>query len=132
MHHGPVLYREGDYVGATVNLAARVVAEAKRHQVLVTDPVRRAVRAVGDVDLVRLPKRTVKGVSEEIVLYDVRPATAAVRPARAADPVCGMELGPGEEAARLALEGHEYRFCSDDCLRRFVAAPEHYVSTAHV
>ena len=132
VHHGPVLYREGDYVGATVNLAARVVAEAERHQVLVTEAVRRAVHSIAEVDLVRLRKRAVKGVSEEIVLYEVRRATAAVRPARVADPVCGMELGPGEEAARLALEGHEYRFCSDDCLRRFVAAPEHYVSTARV
>lgn len=128
MHHGPVLYREGDYVGATVNLAARVVAEADRHQILVTDAVRRAVHTAGNVDLVRLPKRTVKGVSEEIVLYDVRHAAPVARPARTMDPVCGMELGPGEEAASLTLEGQEYHLCSEACLRRFVAMPERYVA----
>jgi class 3 adenylate cyclase/YHS domain-containing protein len=130
IHHGPVLYREGDYVGATVNLAARVVAEADRHQVLVTEAVRTAVRTGGDVELVRLPKRTVKGVRDEIVLYDVRPATVGPRALRVTDPVCAMELGPGEDAARLVLEGHEYRFCSDDCLRRFVAAPQRYAGAA--
>jgi adenylate cyclase len=129
IHHGLVLYREGDYVGATVNLAARVVAEAGRHQVLVTDAVRNALRPSADLELLRLPKRTLKGVSEEIVLYEVRRAAAEGRPVRVTDPVCGMELGPAEEAARLALEGREYRFCSDACLRRFVAAPDHYVGT---
>jgi YHS domain-containing protein len=108
-----------------------VVAEADRHQVLVTDAVRRAVRPMAEVDLVRLPKRTLKGVSEEIVLYNVRRVTAAAGQARVTDLVCGMELGPAEEAARLALEGREYRFCSDKCLRRFVTAPERYVNAPH-
>jgi YHS domain-containing protein len=40
--------------------------------------------------------------------------------------VCGLELSPTEVAARLALEGKERVFCSEECLRRFVAAPERY------
>jgi class 3 adenylate cyclase/YHS domain-containing protein len=130
IHHGPVLYREGDYVGATVNLAARVVAEADRHQVLVTEAVHAAVRGGMSVELGRLPKRTVKGVRDAVVLYEVRPVTPGARAQRVTDPVCAMELGPGEDAARLVLEGREYRFCSDACLRRFVAASEHYVGAA--
>jgi YHS domain-containing protein len=42
------------------------------------------------------------------------------------DPVCGMELGPGEVAARLSLDGRDQAFCSEDCLRKFVRAPEKY------
>ena len=37
-----------------------------------------------------------------------------------------MELRPTEVAARLALEGKEVAFCSQECLRRFVGAPERY------
>jgi adenylate cyclase len=122
IHRGVALYREGDFVGATVNLAARVAAAAERHQVLVTEAVRLAVRPLGGFEFVRLPRRALKGVSDEVVLYDVRRA-AASRPARFIDPVCGMEMGPGEEAARLAIEGRDHRFCSDECLRRFVAEP---------
>src|SRR4029453_4319281 len=40
VHYGSGLYREGDYVGTPVNIAARLVAEAERHQVLVTAVVR--------------------------------------------------------------------------------------------
>jgi len=125
MHCGPVLYREGDYVGANVNLAARVAAEAERHQVLVTDAVRRAAGALPAVDFVRLPKRRLRGLAEEVQLFDARQAGLG-RGARIADPVCHMELGPGEVAARLSLEGKERVFCSEECLRRFVAAPDRY------
>ena len=130
VHQGPVLYREGDYVGATVNLAARVVAEAERHQVLVTGAVRHAIRGADGIELIRLPKRTVKGVTEDVVLYCVRRVAVAAPAAKITDPVCGMELGPHEEAAHLTLEGRDYRFCSDECLRRFVAAPGRYADTA--
>jgi adenylate cyclase len=39
LHHGSVLYRDGDYYGREVNLAARVGARAAGGEVLVTRPV---------------------------------------------------------------------------------------------
>jgi adenylate cyclase len=39
MHHGLTLYRDGDYYGREVNLAARVVARAAGGEVLVTRPL---------------------------------------------------------------------------------------------
>jgi len=39
MHHGLTLYRDGDYYGREVNLAARVAARAAGGEVLVTRPV---------------------------------------------------------------------------------------------
>ena len=55
----------------------------------------------------------------------LRQASEGVRE-RQVDPVCGMELGAGEVAARLSLEGRERVFCSQKCPQRFVAAPERY------
>jgi adenylate cyclase len=39
IHQGVTLYREGDYFGRDVNLAARVVARARGGEVLITDSV---------------------------------------------------------------------------------------------
>lgn len=47
VHFGSVLCREGDYIGATVNIAARVTAQAAPHQLLVTDAVRTALQNPG-------------------------------------------------------------------------------------
>jgi class 3 adenylate cyclase/YHS domain-containing protein len=133
IHSGPVLYREGDYVGSSVNIAARVAAEAQRHQVLVTAAVRGESKGLPGVEFVPLGKRRLKGLASELVLFEARAAGAQATDQHI-DPVCGMEMGPEEVAARLTLEGpstgsgqaQERAFCSDDCLRRYVAAPERY------
>ena len=126
LHWGRLLYREGDYMGASINVAARVAAEAQRHQVLVTAPVRREAAGLSDVEFVPLGTRSLKGLTDDVELFQVlRQASEGVRE-RQVDPVCGMELGAGEVAARLSLEGRERVFCSQKCLQRFVAAPERY------
>ena len=43
VHYGTPLYRDGDYFGRDVNLAARVVARARGGEVLVSDAVVDAV-----------------------------------------------------------------------------------------
>jgi adenylate cyclase len=43
VHYGVVLYRDGDYFGREVNLAARVVARARGGEVIVTDSVMEAI-----------------------------------------------------------------------------------------
>jgi adenylate cyclase len=130
VHWGPVLFREGDYVGSNVNIASRLAAEAKRHQVLVTAQVRNAAKELADVEFVRLGKRRLKGLAEDLDLFEARPSSPEGEE-KAIDPVCGMELRPAEVAARLSLEGPstgsgERAFCSDECLRQFVASPEKY------
>ncbi len=126
LHWGPVLYREGDYVGASVNVAARVAAEAQRHQVLVTAPVRREAAGLTDIDFVPLGTRRLKGLTDDVELFQVLWRAREGAEQRQVDPVCGMELGHGEVAARLSLEDRERVFCSQECLQRFVAAPERY------
>jgi adenylate cyclase len=126
VHWGPVLYREGDYVGANVNVAARLAAQAQRHQVLVTAAVRKEAGRVPDAEFVPLGKRRLKGLAEELELFEVVPKVERMGEQRLVDPVCGMELDAAEVAARLSLEGEQRAFCSQACLQRFVAAPERY------
>jgi len=125
VHWGPMLYRDGDYVGTTVNVASRVAGVAGRHEVFLTETVWRAATPLEGVEFIRLGTRELKGLAEELQLFEARRMRDARVP-KAIDPVCGMELGPGEAAARLAIEGGERFFCSDGCLRQFVAAPERY------
>lgn len=125
LHWGKVLYREGDYVGSNVNIASRVAGEAERHQVLVTEATRRAAKELDGVEFVRLGKRRVKGLPSELALFKATPTDGEARE-KAIDPVCGMEMGPAEVAARLSIEGEEKSFCSDECLRKYVQAPATY------
>jgi adenylate cyclase len=74
IHYGVTMYRDGDYYGRNVNLAARVVSRAHAGEVLVTDPVYEIIsddatlvfEPIGDVRL--------KGILEPISLYVARAA----------------------------------------------------------
>jgi adenylate cyclase len=67
LHHGSVLYRDGDFYGREVNLASRVVARAAGGEVVVTRPVvdaagpHLAFEAIGEVRL--------KGFAQATELY---------------------------------------------------------------
>ena len=122
-HVGSVLYREGDYVGTAVNIAARVAAAATRHQFLVTDAVR---RELGDLDVAvkALGARHLKGLSEQIELFELSRHRGSE--VRAVDPVCQMELDDESARARLDWQGQSQLFCSEGCLRRFLDDPARY------
>jgi adenylate cyclase len=124
-HWGPVLYREGDYVGATVNLAARLEAEAGPHQLLVTTDLRDASERLAGVEFLEVGSRMLKGMTSPVQLLEATRSGTARRK-KVVDVVCGMELTPSEVAVTLERHDETQAFCSNECLQRFVAAPERY------
>jgi YHS domain-containing protein len=50
--------------------------------------------------------------------------------AKQIDPVCGMELDPGQVEAQARYQGTAYYFCSEECRRLFEENPEAYVGAA--
>jgi adenylate cyclase len=123
-HSGPVLYREADYVGATVNLASRVASVAQGHQVVLTEEVRSQATGLPDVQFSFVGRRELKGVLEPIDLFLAEPV--GDRPTKVSDPVCGMELDPSRAASEVTWEGSTYWLCSPDCLQRFAASPHRF------
>ncbi|HEV7772947.1 MAG TPA: adenylate/guanylate cyclase domain-containing protein [Conexibacter sp.] len=71
IHSGEVLYRDGDYYGREVNLAARVVARAGAGEVLVT----RSIVSLAEAQLAfeRVGEVRLKGFSDSTELFLARP-----------------------------------------------------------
>jgi adenylate cyclase len=125
-HRGTVLYREGDYVGATVNLAARVAAAGAAGQFLITEELRDAVGDIADADFLLLPPRRLKGIPDPIRLVEVRRHNPEASK-RETDPVCGMLLHPGDVARRATWQGRSFVFCSELCRDAFIEDPVRFV-----
>ena len=81
---------------------------------------------IQDAEFVPLGKRYLRGLVEDLELFAVVSRTTAEPRRRRIDPVCRMDLATGEAAATLSFPGEERVFCSQECLQRFVAAPERY------
>jgi len=126
-HHGTVLYREGDYVGGTVNLAARVAAAGDAGQFLITEELRGTAGDLADADFVALPPRRLKGIPDPMRLVEVR-RRSPERSNREADPVCGLLLLPNDVATQTTWHGITYSFCCEMCEQAFHENPARFVA----
>jgi adenylate cyclase len=68
IHQGVTLYRDGDYFGRDVNLAARVVARARGGEVLVSDAVLDSIREKGHLGFENIGQVKLKGFDEPVRL----------------------------------------------------------------
>lgn len=88
VHAGETVETEEGFVGSAVNIAARLCAQAKAGELVVSDTVRALTRTYLDVEFEPLGARRLKGVNEQIALYRVVPhgtvPTREVRGRRAA------------------------------------------------
>jgi len=125
VHWGDVLYQEGGYIGGSLNIASRVATQATPHQILATDSARSEIGSLAAVRFAPLGKRRLKGLAEELELFDVR-SIDVQRSERARDPVCGIEMAPSQVAATLLVNGQELAFCCEKCLRLFLDAPHQH------
>ena len=125
IHHGPAVERGGDYIGASVNLAARIAERARGGQALTTASVAAAARSAG-FDVVELGTFDLRHVSEPVNLFEVR--LGPPESGGSIDPVCRMWVEREGAAGRIRHEGNEYLFCSLSCAGSFASEPERFVA----
>jgi adenylate cyclase len=129
-HSGSVLYREGEYVGATVNLAARVASAGAAGQFLITEDLRDAAGELVGVTYKSQPPRRLKGIADPICLVEVRRLSQSGR--HLTDPVCGMILRSDDIKHHLTWQGIMYAFCSERCMRAFMDDPVRFAVASPV
>lgn len=127
IHHGPIVERNSDYFGATVNLAARVASRAGSGQALVTSPILEAA-AADDLDAVALGPHQLRNVLDPVELWALE--LCATHVDLSVDPVCRMRLSCQAALARVRHLGVEHRFCSLSCVAAFAADPDRYLTGA--
>jgi adenylate cyclase len=126
-HHGLALSRDGDYLGGTVNLAARVAGHASGGQILVTSAVATAGRE-GGFEAAELGPHRLRNVAEPVELFELR--LGASEPSDTIDPVCRMRVEPELAAGSVSHEGQRFWFCSMPCVAAFAADPGRYLIAA--
>lgn len=123
LHHGPAVARGDDFIGGSVNLAARVAAQAHGGQVLTTATVADEARRAG-YRLTDLGSFNLRNVAEPVVLFALEIGLVGDR---AVDPVCRMQVSRDEAIGRLRHDDHAYWFCSLDCASQFAANPSGFI-----
>jgi adenylate cyclase len=125
LHHGPVVAREGDILGATVNLASRLADAAPASELYTTaEPARAASRAGLRVE--PLGPTVVRGLRDPVDVFAVAPCDHNAPDVRT-DPVCGMRITPGPNTTHLEIGERTEWFCSSGCADKFAADADRYL-----
>jgi class 3 adenylate cyclase/YHS domain-containing protein len=125
LHHGTAVTQRDDVVGAAVNLAARVAAQAGGGEVLATGVVARAAEALG-FGISSLGAVALRNIRDPVELY--RLDLEGIPTTDVLDPVCRMRVHPQHAAGRLNFAGTTYWFCSLHCVALFASSPEAYIA----
>jgi adenylate cyclase len=108
IHCGPAIESDGDFIGAAVNLAARVAALAGPGEVLLTADVAGAARGHG-LWLEEFGEHKLRNVASPVLLYSARERLRTCGGGRGAAPDCAprrlcrdrVALGAGKGAANV-------------------------------
>jgi adenylate cyclase len=127
MHTGPAVARDGDWFGATVNVASRVSDRARAGEVLATRATQDAAGSLDGVEFVLRGRERLRNVRDPVEVFAVVPRGGAL-PARrlVVDPVCRMAIDPARAEATTVHNGRELHFCSEACAQAFARMPQRY------
>lgn len=126
VHCGPVVDRGGDVFGSTVNLAARIAAEAHGGQLLISEEVRASV-ADDSLEVRDLGEFELRNIPGLVRLYEVHLGLDHDR--AGIDPVCHMRVARASAVGRLWHHGREHLFCSLACAQHFAADPDAFATS---
>jgi adenylate cyclase len=128
LHHGPAVEREGDYFGASVNLAARVSGLASGGEVLLTGETAALAPDLEGVLYESRGRQILRNVAEPLEIFAALRLEEAAEGRLPVDPVCRMVVDPERAAGRLVYEGSAYFFCSLSCVGEFAQRPERFTA----
>lgn len=106
---GPVIMFEGDdYIGRSVNVAARLCDAARAHEILATEAISRELPGWVDIDVV--PRIEVRGIEGQLAVCRLSLETTGAD--RERDPVCGLTIARRHMTRSETADGW---FCSEAC-----------------
>jgi class 3 adenylate cyclase len=130
LHHGHALLRADRHFGSTVNIAARVAAQAAGGQILCTQEVADSLRQAQatDIAIEHLGSFALRNLPQSVDLYEIILSSCARE--YAIDPVCKMQVDRRHAAGDLRFDKVTYWFCSLACVERFARDPSSYLAMA--
>jgi adenylate cyclase len=126
LHHGSALVRDNRHFGSTVNIAARVAAQATGGQILCTECVAQTLGQANALDVEIKPQGRIslRNLPDPMELYEV--VLSGTSRQYAIDPVCKMQVDTQRAVGDLVYDNKKYWFCSLACVERFAKRPASY------
>ena len=126
LHHGTALFRGNRHFGSTINIAARVAAQATGGQILCTKCVAETLHQADarDVEIKPQGQVSLRNLPDPMELFEIILTDSSRE--YAIDPVCKMQVDKQRAVGDLLFNDKKYWFCSLSCVERFTKRPASY------
>jgi len=125
LHCGKVIERGGKYIGNTLNLTSRISSHSRGGQILCSQDFKNAIENKKNFSFIKLGNIRFKNVSKPVTVFELY--LDSDRKRLSVDPVCKMQVDIENPPAKIPFKDNIYYFCSHECTKSFIEAPEEFL-----
>ena len=116
LHYGPIVKKDGDYYGSTINTASRIASVAEKGQIFCSAEFLNQLPEGHPYIVERKGMHVLKNVMKPVELFHMSCCIEFMTKKYVIDPVCHMLIKSPADAPQLEYKNERYYFCSQKCV----------------
>lgn len=119
LHYGPIVKKDGDYFGSTINTASRITSVAEKGQLVCSAEFLKQLPEGHPYIVSGKGMHTFKNLLKPVELFQMSCCIEYMSRKYVIDPVCHMLIKTPATALQLQHKEEHYYFCSENCLEMY-------------
>lgn len=119
LHYGPIVKKDGDYFGSTINTASRITSAAEKGQIICSAEFLNQLPKDHPYVVAAKGLYTFKNLLKSVELFEMSCCIEYMTKKYVIDPVCHMLIKTPATALQLQQNEEPYYFCSENCLEMY-------------
>ena len=119
LHYGPIVKKDGDYFGSTINTASRITSVAEKGQMVCSADFLNQLPKDHPYVVSDKGMHTFKNLLKPVELFQMSCCIEFMTQKYVIDPVCHMLIKTPDAAPQLQYKEERYYFCSENCVEMF-------------
>jgi len=127
LHYGPVVEKNNSIYGSTINIVARLMANADKGKIICSAEFFEQLPPGHSFVTIERGMVQFKNIRKPVQLYEIFCCIDCISRVYVIDPVCHMLIAKPGEALQLEHNGEKHYFCSEKCRKIYM---NQYIVTA--
>lgn len=119
LHYGPIIKKDGDYFGTTINTASRITSVAEKGRIVCSAEFLNQLPHGHPYVVKDKGVHTFKNLMKPVELFEMSCCIEYLTRKYVIDPVCHMLIRTPATALQLQHKEQDYYFCSANCLEMY-------------
>jgi len=119
LHFGPIVKKDGDYFGSTINTTSRIVSVAEKGQIVCSADFLNQLPQGHPFIVLGKGMHRFKNLLKPVELFQMSCCIEYMTKKYVIDPVCHMLIKTPDTALQLQHVEEPYFFCSENCLEMY-------------